>query len=145
MTNMVRVVNFENNNAENIVSRVVEEAKKINEQSEMKDVSHETIVKESLKSIAQSVLPQSTSSQVLKDDDNKKKTDNDSVFPSYFEKDVNNDITKKIEMLVDIAFNENLDKAINLSKKEPFFVEDAFHDALTEKLIPELKKREVFK
>lgn len=140
---MVRVVNFESGGGENIISRVAEQVTKINEKLEMKDASHEVIVKESLKSIAQSISPQSVSptSSVVNDT---VETNSNSVFPSYLNKGINENDSKKIETLVNIAFEKNLDEAINLSKKESPFIEDAFHDALTEKLVPELKKRGVF-
>jgi hypothetical protein len=51
------------------------------------------------------------------------------------------DIKQTVEHLVDIALGDNLEKAVRESRKYPAFIEDAFHDALVDKLVPELRQR----
>ena len=50
----------------------------------------------------------------------------------------------EVEKLVDLVFHGSLIKAISEAKKHSPFIEDAFHDALVDKLLPELKKRGAF-
>ncbi len=67
-------------------------------------------------------------------------------LPAYLTEDVSQDeIKKTVESLIDIALSEGLEKAINASQKHPPFIADAFHDALVDKMIPELKKRGILK
>jgi len=51
----------------------------------------------------------------------------------------------EIERLLDIAFHHGILKAATEAKKSSSFVVDAFHDALIEKLYPELQKRGILK
>ena len=44
-----------------------------------------------------------------------------------------------------MAAGEDITKAVNEARKYPPFVEDAFHDALIDKFLPELKKRGIIK
>ena len=50
-----------------------------------------------------------------------------------------------VEELVAQAFDKGLEDAIRAAKRCDPFIEDAFHDALTEQLIPELKRRGILK
>jgi hypothetical protein len=47
--------------------------------------------------------------------------------------------------LLDLALRDGLSKALSESEKSPYFVQDAFHDALAGKLYPELQKRGIVK
>ena len=51
----------------------------------------------------------------------------------------------KIEQLINLAFSKGLEMAVAEAKKSVPFVEDAFHDALTDKLLLELKRRGILK
>ncbi len=51
----------------------------------------------------------------------------------------------EIEYLLDMALRQGLGKAIGESKKSPYFVQDAFHDALAGRLYPELQRRGIVK
>jgi len=50
-----------------------------------------------------------------------------------------------VARLVDIVFAKGLAAGVREAKRQPPFVEDAFHDALVDKLLPELKKRGIIK
>lgn len=99
------------------------------------------IIKESILSLAQEIseAPTSPNTQTSSSDD----SEEFSYLPSYFidEDSVGDDAKKAVEHLVDVALHGDIEKAIKMSKKYPPFVEDAFHDALVDKLVPELKKR----
>ena len=55
------------------------------------------------------------------------------------------EIKLEIEYLLDLAFQKGIATAMKESAKSPYFVQDAFHDALAGKLYPELQKRGVIK
>jgi len=44
-----------------------------------------------------------------------------------------------------MAFHEGLEKAVREAKNHPPFIEDAFHDALVDRLLPILQKTDTFK
>lgn len=55
------------------------------------------------------------------------------------------EVKLEIEYLLDLAFQKGIATALSASKKSPYFVQDAFHDALAGRLYPELQKRGVLK
>lgn len=55
------------------------------------------------------------------------------------------EIKLEIEYLLDLAFQKGIGAALAESTKSPYFVQDAFHDALAGKLYPELQKRGLMK
>ena len=67
-----------------------------------------------------------------------------SPLPEYAE-DASPEMKLEIEYLLDIALKHGISKALDESAKSPFFVQDAFHDALAGRLYPELQKRGIVK
>jgi hypothetical protein len=65
-------------------------------------------------------------------------------LPAYA-KDAPAEVKLEIEYLLDLALHKGVGTAIAESHKSPYFVQDAFHDALAGKLYPELQKRGVVK
>jgi hypothetical protein len=55
------------------------------------------------------------------------------------------EIKLEIEYLLDLAFRKGIGAALSESAKSPYFVQDAFHDALAGRLYPELQKRGLIK
>ena len=55
------------------------------------------------------------------------------------------EIKLEIEYLLDLAFRKGIATALTESAKSPYFVQDAFHDALAGRLYPELQKRGLMK
>ena len=55
------------------------------------------------------------------------------------------EVRLEIEYLLDIALQKGIGPALTESAKSPYFVQDAFHDALAGRLYPELQKRGVLK
>jgi len=55
------------------------------------------------------------------------------------------EVRLEIEYLLDIALQKGVGPALAESAKSPYFVQDAFHDALAGKLYPELQKRGLMK
>jgi hypothetical protein len=67
-------------------------------------------------------------------------------LPSYLLSDKNDPrVRLEVERLVDLVFHESLEKAVKEAKRYPPFILDAFHDVLTDKLVPILIERGVLK
>ncbi len=66
------------------------------------------------------------------------------VLPAYADA-ASPEVKLEIEYLLDVALRQGIGKAVTESKKSPYFVQDAFHDALAGKLYPELQKRGIVK
>ena len=106
-------------------------------------VSEREIVKESIESFTNEVVTnegsvtpaiQSASSNTFQS------------LPSYLQKEEGNEGVKHIvEALIEETLSHGLERAVSHAKKYPAFIEDAFHDALVDKLIPELKRRGILK
>lgn len=64
----------------------------------------------------------------------------DNALPSYA-KNADEDAQERIERLLSLAFQIGIEKAASEAEKSDPFSLDAFHDALTDKLYQELKKR----
>ncbi len=102
---------------EDDVSRLggaIEKAEKSGEKLEKKE-----LVKTSLKAIAESEL-----------------------LPEYMEsKEVAAEAASAIETLLKLVLRKGIVAGLKESKKYSPFIQDAFHDVLADKLIPELEKR----
>lgn len=68
----------------------------------------------------------------------------DSPLPAYAQS-APPEVRLEIEYLLDIALHKGIGAAIQESAKSPYFVQDAFHDALAGRLYSELQKRGVLK
>lgn len=50
---------------------------------------------------------------------------------------------QEVDRLVHLAFRDGIEAAVREAKRQPPFILDALHDALVDKLLPELKRRGV--
>jgi len=139
---MAKVQNF-NEHLEKSLQRIGERVAAERKNPEAADVSDRELVKRSVAAIAREVPPEPVSASqpsapVAPADDGH--------LPSYVAKTGADEASqRKIESLVHLAFQKGLDEAVRASKKQPYFIEDAFHDALVDKALPELKKRGIVK
>ena|SRR3989344_4408264 len=99
------------------------------ERPEMKGASGREVVKESLKTMGASATAPAPAAK-----------DDESALPAYL-KDEPAQVKLRVEQLLDVAFHKGLTAAVKEARRAGPFVIDAFHDALTDKLYPELKKR----
>jgi len=108
-----------------------------------RNISEREIVKEAVQTFAEEVVKNETTTpqavQLIPQT-------NSQSLPSYLQKEEGNENVKHIvETLIEEALSHDLEKAVRDAKKYSPFIEDAFHDALVDKLIPELKKRGILK
>jgi hypothetical protein len=66
----------------------------------------------------------------------------DSVLPAYAQKE-DPSIKNKVEHLVALTLQKGLEEGIGFAKKEDPFVIDTYHDALSDVLLEEMKKRKL--
>jgi len=65
-------------------------------------------------------------------------------LPAYVDS-ASPEVKLEIEYLLDVALKQGIGKALAESQKSPYFVQDAFHDALAGALYPELQQRGIVK
>jgi len=119
-------------------------AAEIHRAQEMKDVKNAQgveVIKEAIRAFPQFdrsstngvPVPQGTGQQF-----------SNSPLPAYAQSAAP-EVRLEIEYLLDIALQKGIGPALTESAKSPYFVQDAFHDALAGRLYPELQKRGVLK
>lgn len=134
---MVKVKNF-NEGLEQSLAKLGQEVLKQRETLQRKELPEREIVKDSIKSLAKETVPQEEKeSRAVEPEKN-------GFLPSYTRgSGLSAEVAAEISALVRGVFSEGLEKTLREAKKRSPFVEDAFHDALTDKLLPELKKRKI--
>ncbi len=111
------------------------EVKKNREHAELKNAHEKELVKEAIRGFARTGAqntPQTTAPAV--------KPQSTNPLPQYAQ-NAPAEVKLEIEYLLDIALRQGIGKALVEADKAPYFVKDAFHDALAGRLYPELKKR----
>lgn len=106
---------------------------------EHKDLSNRELVKQSLEPIFnQSAAPITTQPATAQS------AIQNRILPNYLQnQNVPPNLKLQIEELVDSLFHQGVGKVVKKARRANPFVLDAFHDALTDKLHEELKKRGV--
>jgi hypothetical protein len=117
---------------ESDMSRLKEEILKHKENPELQGTGDREIVRMALRSVSDApapAVPASSSTQ-------------SPYLPSYAES-ASPAAKLEIEYLVDLALREGIAKANATASKSSPFILDAFHDALSGKLYPELQRRKL--
>lgn len=138
--------NSENNfhkSLEKDIDSLSKEINKVQESKDSKISSEKEVVKKTFKNISPESKNYQSNQSSKKKKENRKKN-KESFLPDYMEKD-DVDPNKKLEVekLMDLVIHKGILKALKESKKHSPFIQDAFHDALADKLLPELKKRNI--
>ncbi|MFA6407733.1 MAG: hypothetical protein WCV80_03450 [Candidatus Paceibacterota bacterium] len=108
---------------------------------EVVEMPEREIVKRSVEAYAEKAIPTTpipitsvTSSQ------------SQNVLPTYLQDgDVSEEIKREVTRLVEVVFVNGIHAAVKEAQNHSPFVQDAFHDALVDKLMPELQKRGIVK
>ncbi len=130
--------NFEHDALEADIKRLGKEIAEKRNLLEHKNFSERELVKKSLEPMIKQAPASGQQSDVsgrLSDIDNQ-------ILPDYL-KDSPDEVKIQVEKLVDLVFHQGIMKAVKEAQKSGGFVLDAFHDALTDKLYEELKKRKM--
>ncbi len=130
---MVKVRNFQES-LEKDIDRLAVEVKERAAQAAAEKLPEREVVKQSLQTLtAQTPLPAPAQDETASP-----------ILPNYLQAG-DPRVKIEVERLVELVFKDGLAKAVREAKRHPAFVEDAFHDALVDKLLPELKKRGALK
>lgn len=143
---MVKVKNF-SENLEESFSKLGAEIKRNIQKEEFKDKPIEKVIKYTLENYPfpeKSQTKESTKGSGNVTQNGAVVTNASKFLPSYMDTQ-DEKVKKVVENLVDLVFKEGLEKALSEIRFYPPFIVDAFHDALIDKIIPELKKRGVIK
>jgi hypothetical protein len=117
---------FEHAILESDIDRLTAEVKRVQEQPENRGLRGEEIVKKSIQALPPTTTHTSQQST--------------GPLPAYAS-GAPPEVKLEIEHLLDVAFHEGILKANAAAQSHSPFVIDAFHDALTGKLYPELQRR----
>jgi len=135
----MKVRNF-HENIEKSLERLGKHVEREKASFETESPTDEQIVKRSIQAFRQD-LPQDEDDGQREEESGEEKN---SVLPGYLQDD-DEAIKKEVENLVEQVFDKGLEAALKSAAKQSPFIEDAFHDALVDKLLPELKKRGIIK
>ncbi|MEK7162911.1 MAG: hypothetical protein AAB696_01340 [Patescibacteria group bacterium] len=129
--------NFEHNILEADIERLSKEIAEKRNLLEHKNLSDRELVKKSLEPmIRQAPINQQSAIS------NQQSTAGSQVLPNYL-KDLPAETKLQVEQLIDLTFHQGIGKVIKRALRASPFILDAFHDALTDKLHDELKKRKL--
>jgi hypothetical protein len=131
---MQKKINF-NENLEKGLAKIGHRVAENIERGELRTLPEREAIKRSIQSIAEMIPPVSPTPH-------NPPQSSSPHLPAYMNDDgVTDDMRHAVERLVAIALGDDLEKAVKESKKYPAFIEDAFHDALVDKLVPELREK----
>lgn len=122
-------------------------AAEIKRTQELKDVKNPEgldVIKEAIRAFPQLERPPANGVPVPPAPNAAAGPSDNSPLPAYAQS-ASPEVKLEIEYLIDVAFRKGIGPALAESAKSPYFVQDAFHDALAGKLYPELQKRGVVK
>ncbi len=134
---MVQIRNF-SESLERDLSRLHSEVEGQRAVHEAAGVQEREIVKRSVEAYAEKVAPTASTQSVPA---TAPASAAPSPLPDYLMKEGAEGAKKEVERLVALVFAEDISTAVKEARKQPPFIQDAFHDALTDKLMPELKRR----
>ncbi len=128
--------NFEHEALEADIERLGKEIVEKKKLLEHKNLSDRELVKQTLHPIIKqaAVEPQTAASQISSTQSN--------VLPNYLQNS-STDVKVEVEKLVDLTLHQGIEKVAKIASKSNAFILDAFHDALTDKMYEELKKRKL--
>lgn len=127
---------------ENDLARLAAEVKQQRERPDLQGSPEQAIIREAIRAFpeAQGRAREAAGAQVSVPAPRGSGNDPASPLPAYAQS-APAETKLEIEYLISQAFREGIGKALEASKKSPYFVQDAFHDALAGRLYPELQRR----
>ncbi|MDP3956643.1 MAG: hypothetical protein Q8P97_01455 [bacterium] len=117
---------------ESDMERLAREVKEVQKQPEFKSAAPKEVIKQSLKSFGGSATTAT--------DDKSAPPDDAALLPNYMQSE-NEATQEELERLVEISIRDGFEVGISKARERGSFMVDAIHDALAEKVYPELKRR----
>lgn len=128
---------------ESDLARLAAEIKNQRERPEMKNAGEKELIKEAIRAFPQ-LEKSSGGVPVPPPPQTASAATSQSPLPDYAQS-APAEVKLEIEYLLEVALQKGLSKAFSEAQKSPYFVQDAFHDALAGRLYPELQKRRIVK
>lgn len=128
--------NFEHSALEADIERLSREVKEKRNLPEYKGLPERELIKQTFQPLIRPRAP--AAPLVAKPAPSTEET----ILPDYL-KDSPAEIKLQVEKLVDAVFHQGIEKTVKEANRAGAFVLDTFHDALTDKLYEELKKRKL--
>jgi hypothetical protein len=125
---------FNHNIIEQDIERLSKEIAEKKKLPEYKEIPERELIKQTLQPLVKQAI--SDKEQATREE----KETEEQIIPDYL-KDSPPEIKLRVEKLVDSVFHQGIEKTVKEAKQAGPFILDAFHDALTDKLYDELKKR----
>lgn len=135
MSNVINQ-NFEYKALEADIERLSKEIAEKKKFLEYKDLSHKEIIKQALQPAIQQIVVQTQTAT------GQPSMIQSEILPDYVQ-NYSPDVKIQVEKLVDMVFHQGIEKTVKVAGQLNAFILDAFHDALTDKLHEELKKRNI--
>jgi len=126
------------------MQQLAAEIRERHDQPETKQVGGKELVKEAIRAFPNFEKNPDTGSGAAAAAPSADGAASQSPLPAYADS-ASPEVKLEIEYLLDVALRQGITKALAASQKSPYFVQDAFHDALAGRLYPELQKRGVVK
>lgn len=114
------------------IARLSEEIGRRRESPEMKQAEGRELLRQSLKAF--------TPPPVAPLPPAKEEEEGMEVLPSYMKEDPA-EMKLRVEQLLELSLHQGIKRGLKEARKAGPYILDAFHDALVDKLYPELKKR----
>lgn len=137
---MVRFQNFSASNFESNMKVIGEQIEGMREGRAAEQMPEREAVRESLKVFAPTAAGGNSGVTVQDGAEDRERPD---FLPNYIGSDRENDVRAALDRLVGAALHGNLVSALRDAKRLSPFLEDAFHDALIDKIVPEMKRRKI--
>lgn len=114
------------------LERLAREVKEVQKQPAYEQATPQEVIKESLKAFGAGSAPAT-------DDDTAKPQEDEALLPEYM-KTEERVVTEELAALVQLSINDGFEAGIKEARKHGGFMVDAVHDALVERVYPELKR-----
>lgn len=117
------------------IERIGEEVERLKKTPEFRQAPPREVVKESIKQVFPSPPASSTAVPVTDHDE-------DQLLPDYMKNDSDED-KDEVEALLHIAFTHGIEASVVAARRHRARILDDLHDALTDKVMPQLQKQEL--
>ncbi|MBI2035568.1 MAG: hypothetical protein HYT12_02700 [Candidatus Liptonbacteria bacterium] len=116
------------------IERIREKAEQLKKSAEFENAAPRDVVKESIKQVFG--LPSQSASTIQAGPINDH--DEDKMLPEYMKTEPE-EIKEEVEKLIHLALTKSIDESVHEAWRHGSFVVDALHDALTDKVMPQLE------
>lgn len=116
------------------LERIGEAVERLKNTPEFKSAKPREIVRESIKQVFPQVAPTTGPGQAITDHDE------DNLLPNYMQNDTEED-KDEVEALIHLAFTHGIEVSIVAARRRRARILDDLHDALVDKVMPQLEKQ----